>query len=211
MNTRHILTTAAGAMLWLPAAQAGSRSGGSGTAAVTIPADTLSSGGGASSGGSGANAVAVTASMGGIIGTVTAATPAVTNKQGYIPQIQPTSLTGFDLWASINIPAGSDATFTGDWNGDGILNGVAYVFGNTSVSPTGVGRIPVPPLIPADVDVFLDRSTTLATWALARVSWVNGAPPTFVSGNFTIVGGEVVDASNLAGGRAFYRYRVVKR
>ena len=89
MNTRLLLSTAAGAILWLPTAQAGSRNGGSGSAAVVIPADTLSTGGGASTGGSGANAVTVTASMGGIIGTVTAASPAVTNQQGYIPQTLP--------------------------------------------------------------------------------------------------------------------------
>lgn len=209
MNTRIILTTAAGAMLWHPVAHAGSRGGGSGAAAVNIPADTISSGGGQSAGGSGANAVTVTASMGGIIGTVTAASPATTNKQGFIPQI--TGPTGFALWASLNIPAGRDATFDGDWNGDGIPNGVAYVFGNIPVSMTGRGRIPVPPSIPADVDVYLDRTIDLGTWALARVSWVNGAPPVFAGGNISIVGSEVVDALNPPGGKAFYRYRVVKR
>ena len=209
MNTRLLLSTAAGAILWLPAAQARSRNGGTGPAAVTIPADTLSTGGGASTGGSGANAVTVTASMGGIIGTVTAASPAITNQQGYIPQI--TGLTGFDLWASLNIPAGRDAAFDGDWNGDGIINGIAYVFGNTPVSPTGKGKIPVPPSIPADVDVYLDRTIDLETWALDRVRWVNGAAPTFAGANFSIVAGEVVDTQNPAGGKAFYRYRVVRR
>ena len=209
MNTRLILYTAAGAMLWHPAVQAGNRSGDGGTASVTIPADTLSSGGGASSGGSGTTAVTITASMGGVIGTVTATTPATNNWQGYIPQI--TGLRGFDLWAAINIPAGRDATFTGDGNGDGIINGVAYVFGNTPVSPTGKGKIAVPPSIPTDVDVYLDRTIDLDTWALDRVRWVNGAAPTFAGGNFSIVAGEVVDAQNPPGGKAFYRYRIVRR
>ena len=208
MNTRLILTTAAGALLCQPAAEAGSRSGGSGSAAAVIPADTLSSGGGASSGGSGVTAVTVTASMGGVIGTITATSPAITNKQGYIPQI--TALT-FDLWAAANIPAGRDASFSGDWNGDGIINGISYVFGNTFVSPTGKGKIPVPPFIPADVDIFLDKSPDLAAWNLARVSWVNGAAPAFVNGNFSIVAGEVVDTFFSSSGKSFYRYRVVKR
>lgn len=208
MNTRLILTTVAGALLWLPAAQAGSRSGGTGATAVTIPADTISTGGGQSSAGTGSSAVTVTASMGGIIGTVTAATPAVTNKQGYIPQILP---AGFDLWASQNIPSGRDRSFNGDWNGDGIRNGIAYVFGNTPVSPTGKGKIPVPPSIPADVNVYLDRSLTLDSWTLDRVRWVNGAAPTFANANWTIAAGEVVDSSNPSGGKSFYRYRVVRR
>lgn len=131
MNTRLILHASGSLLLALSPARAGSRSGGS----VTIPADTVSTGGGASSAGSGATAVAVTASMGGIIATQTAASPAVTNQQGYIPQILSTALAGYDLWASQNIPAGRDASFTGDWNAaDGIMNGVAYVFG-TPESP----------------------------------------------------------------------------
>ena len=203
-----ILTTAAGAFLWLPSAHAGSRSGGTGATAVSIPADTISSGGGRSIAGSGASAVTVTASMGGVIGTVTAA-PATTVQQGYIPQILPPRL--YEIWAAANIPAGRDATFTGDWNGDGISNGIAYVFGNTPVSPTGKGKLPAPPAIPADVNVFLDRTADLNTWALNRVRWENGAAAAFINGNWTIDAGEVIDASNVAGGKAFYRYRVVRR
>ena len=124
-----ILTTAAGAFLWLPSAHAGSRSGGTGATAVSIPADTISSGGGRSIAGSGASAVTVTASMGGVIGTVTAA-PATTVQQGYIPQILPPRL--YEIWAAANIPAGRDATFTGDWNGDGLT----YVLRNCD---NGVG------------------------------------------------------------------------
>lgn len=208
MNTRLFLSTAAGAMLWLPAAHAGSRSGGTGTATFTIPADTVSTGGGSSTGGSGANAVTVTASMGGIIGTVIAASPAVTNRQGYIPQT--TGLSGFDLWASQNIPAGRDATFTGDWNGDGIPNGAAYVFGNTRVSPTGKGRIPVPPSIPGDVEVYLDWSDALGVWE-SIASWTSGLPPVFSAGDVSIIGSEVVDTFSPEDGSAFYRYRVVRR
>jgi hypothetical protein len=98
----------------------------------------------------------------------------------------------------------------GDWNGDGIPNGVAYVFGNAPVSPTGKGRMPVPPSIPADVDVYLDRSQNLDSWALNRVKWENGAPPVF-AGTFSIVASEVVDSFVSPSGRAFYRYRVVRR
>ncbi len=211
MKTKLILYTAVGALLWQSAAEAGSRSGGTGTGAVTIPADTLSSGGGTATGGSGATAVVVFSSLGGVVGTVKAASGSPVVKQGFVPQILPATLSGFDLWASQNIPAGKDAAFAGDGNGDGIPNGVAYVFGTTRVSPTGKGKIPIPPAIPADVDVYLDRSIDLTTWLLARVSWVNGAAPTFVNGNFSIVAGEVVDTANPPGGDLFYRYRVVRR
>ena len=89
MNTRFIICATGSLLLPLSPARAGSRSGGT----VTIPADTVSSGGGSSSGGSGAAAITVTASMGGIIGTVAAASPAVTNQQGYIPQLLPVTTT----------------------------------------------------------------------------------------------------------------------
>ena len=161
-----------------------------------------------STAGSGANAV--TASMGGIIGTVTAASPATNNQQGFIPQILPPRL--YEIWAAANIPAGRDATFTGDWNGDGIINGVAYVFGNTPVTTSGKGRITAPASIPADVDVYLDYSASLVNWeGPGIVRWVNGAPPQFIDNSVSIVGNEVVDTFVPAGGKAFYRYRVVHR
>jgi hypothetical protein len=124
--------------------------------------------------------------------------------------LQAGSITGYTLWAAANIPAGQDPTFNGDANGDGLPNGVVYVFGSTRLNATVRGRVPVPPSIPADVDVFLDRSLTLAAapgWA-AVAGWVNGADPVFASG-VSIVGGEVRDT--VAGPSAFYRYRVVKR
>ncbi len=119
-------------------------------------------------------------------------------------------LTSYVAWASFNIPAGQDATFDGDWNHDGILNGVEYVFGTTRFNPTGKAKVPAPPAIPADVDVFLDRSLNLTAspgWAPVA-SWVNSAAPVFASG-VSLAGGEVVDT--FAGPIAYYRYRVVLR
>ena len=347
MNTRIILYAAGSLLLALSPAEAGSRSGGTGAGAVTIPADTLSSGGGTSTAGSGASATTITTSVGGVIGTVTAASPATTNQQGYIPQILPipiplaqaldtsgltwttggsipwfgqvttthdgidaarsgfmtdgqeswieTTVTGpgtlsfwwkvsssgepdrldfrldgfissqisgnvdwgqqsvavpggshtlrwtyrmgefvsggphaawvdqvvfgpaagFDLWASQNIPAGRDATFTGDWNGDGVSNAVAYVFGNTRIEPVGgqavgTGKIPAPPAIPADVNVYLELSgQSLSVWEQI-VRWENGNAPVFKYPNFTsITGGYVVDTGN--GRPFFYRYRITRR
>ena len=216
MNTRLILYAAGSLLLAHFPAQAGSRSGGSGATAVTIPADTLSSGGGISTAGSGAGAITVTASMGGVIGTVTAATPVISNKQGYIPQILPApGPSGYDLWASQNIPAGKDASFTGDWNGDGISNAVAYVFGNTRIEPvggqaSGTGRIPAPPAIPTDVNVFLELSApSLSAWEQI-VRWENGNAPVFKYPQYTsITGGFVVDTENSR--PFFYRYRITRR
>ena len=119
-------------------------------------------------------------------------------------------LTGYATWAATNIPGGQDATFPGDWNKDGIPNGVQYVFGTTRLNPTGRGSVFAPPAIPADVDVYLDRSTNLTAspgWAPVA-SWVNAAAPVFASG-VTLVTGEIRDT--IAAPRAFYRYRVVKR
>ena len=214
MNTRLILITTAGACLWLPAARAGERNGGGpGATAVKIPADTLSSGGGTSRAGSETNAITVTASMGGVIGTVTVASPAANNQQGYIPQILPPRL--YEIWASQNIPAGRDATFTGDWNGDGVPNAIAYVFGNTRIEPVGgqapgQSKIPAPPSIPADMNVYLEWSEqSLSAWE-QTVSWVGGNDPVFAYPGYTsIAGGYVMETGS--NGSFFYRYRVVRR
>ena len=89
------------------------------------------------------------------------------------------------------------------------MNGVDYVFGTTKITTTSQGRITVPPSIPSDVDVYLDRSTTLSTGGWTPVvSWVNGTAPTFASGLSLLVG-EVIDT--FAGPKSFYRYRIVKR
>ena len=210
MKIRLILYATGSLLLGTVPASAGSRSGGT----VTIPADTVDGGGGKSTVGTGATAVAVTASMGGIGGTVTAT--AVTNQQGYIPQIlPPPGPSGYDLWASQNIPAGRDVTFSGDWNGDGVSNAVAYVFGNTRIEPVGgqaagVGKIPAPPAIPVDVNVYLEWSQrALSNW-VQIVRWENGNAPVFLYPTLTsITGGYVVDTNN--GIPFFYRYRITRR
>jgi hypothetical protein len=120
---------------------------------------------------------------------------------------------GYALWAGANIPAGADTSFEGDWDRDGIPNGIAYVFGGTRITAlsaaSGVGRIAAPPSIPADVDLYLERSSDLDSWQ-DIVSWVNLAAPAFADpGSTSIVNAEVIDQGNV--GRFFYRYRVVRR
>lgn len=207
MNARILLF----ALCFAPQAFAGNRSGGSGAAAVTIPADIVSSGGGASVAGAGASAVNVMASLGGIGGTVVVA--GTSNQQGYIPQIVPASITGFALWASQNIPSGQDATFNGDANRDGISNGVAYALGSTVLDFDATGqrfRIEYPQSVPADVDLFLERSLNLtnANW-VTIVSWVSGAAPAPAAG--IELQGRVRDPIRITEPRAYYRYRAVKR
>lgn len=123
--------------------------------------------------------------------------------------------SGYDLWASTNIPAGKDASFGGDWNGDGVSNAVAYVFGNTRIEPVGgqpegTGKIPAPPGIPADVNVYLEWSqVSLSAWQQI-VRWENGNAPSFQFPAYTsITGGYVVDTDNAR--PFFYRYRITRR
>jgi|GEM_PF-1608321 len=125
---------------------------------------------------------------------------------GLIEQQQSYSFpTGYAYWASINIPSGQDATFTGDWNGDGFSNGLTYIFGTAITSFTSPGGITAPPSTPADVDLYLERSTTLAAGRWTPIaSWVKGDAPTFASG-VTLLSGTVRDT--FSGPRAYYRYR----
>ena len=118
-------------------------------------------------------------------------------------------LTGFALWAFTNIPSGQNTTFTSDANGDGLSNGLTYIFGTAPIRFTSPGRIPAPATIPADVDVYCERTTTFAANGWTPVaSWVNGAAPVLASG-VTLVSGEVRDS--FPGPRASYRYRALQR
>ena len=113
--------------------------------------------------------------------------------------------TGYAYWASINIPSGQNATFTGDWNGDGISNGISYIFGTAITSFSSPGGITAPPSTPGDVDLYLERSTTLASGSWTPIaSWVKGDAPIFASG-VTLLSGTVRDT--FSGPRAYYRYR----
>lgn len=117
--------------------------------------------------------------------------------------------SGYPRWAAINIPPGKDNSFEGDANGDGVPNGLNYVFGTIPPILIGPGLLIAPGSIPPDVDLYLERSTTLAagSW-LAGASWVNGLPPVFAPG-FEIVGASVFDGDFSPA--AFYRYRAVRR
>ena len=162
-------------------------------------------------------------SLSGTIGQPDASAPAAGGgfflTGGFWGGVNP-GLSGFTLWAENNLPPGSDMSFDGDGNGDGIPNGVAYVFGNTPISPvggqsSGTGRIPAPPSIPPDVDVYLEASAAalggspLQVWGVF-ISWEDGNPPSIVSPDFdSIVGNEVVSTG--LGATYFFRYRVVQR
>jgi hypothetical protein len=125
------------------------------------------------------------------------------------------SANGCDLRTPQKIPAGRDATFSGDWNGDNIPNAISYVFGNTRIEPvggqpSGTGKIPAPPSIPADVDVYLEWSAPNLTNWVQIVRWVNGTPPVFqYPGATSITSGFVVDTGGFS--PFFYRYRITRR
>lgn len=135
----------------------------------------------------------------------------------WVDELRFTPLSGFALWTAQNIPVGRDASFDGDWNVDGVSNGISYVFENTRIIPLGgnapgTGRVPAPGAIPPDVDVYLELSAgtqALNAW-MPLVSWVGGALPVFHFPGFTsITNGEVVDTGNPS--PFFYRYRIEKR
>ena len=122
---------------------------------------------------------------------------------------QLTTVNGYAQFANSSVTPGLNTAFSSVANPSRLPNGVVYALGTTPMNPTGKGKFLAPPTIPADVDVYLDRSPTLAaaTWT-PIASWVNGAAPVFASG-VTLVSGEIRDT--FAGPKAFYRYRVVQR
>ena len=194
-------------------ARAGSRSAGTGAGAITIPADALNAGGGNSGGGTGGSAVTLYASVGGIAGTVSVAAPATSVMQGYIPQILPPPLKGYELWASQNIAPGQASDFGGDADRDGIPNGVAYALGGAGIAFDNTAlrfRITYPASIPPDVNLYLERSLTLApgSWSTI-VSWVDGAAP--VAGSGVEILTRIRDTILSSAPKAYYRYRAVRR
>ena len=79
-----------------------------------------------------------------------------------------------------------------DANGDGIPNGISYIFGDDGVQFFGKGMLSAPPdAIPNDVDLTLFYSTDLQSWT----PLLNG---------FAISNGILTDLSNDP--KRFYRY-----
>ncbi len=124
---------------------------------------------------------------------------------GYVFTGFAVAVADYAAWSAGNIPPGEDASFEGDWNRDGVPNGVEYVFGDAAIDPS----LPVPPGVPADVEIHLDRSFALGppTWTTIA-SWIDGAP-VFLAEEILVEDGLVVDGSSEP--RAFYRYRVLLR
>jgi hypothetical protein len=119
------------------------------------------------------------------------------------------SAGGYALWAAGSIPVGGNTSFTGDWDGDGVANGIAYVFGSAAFTFSSAGGFLTPAAIPGDVDLVFERSDSLAEaqWD-PLVSWLNGAPPVTANGG-VLVGSTIHDTLTFP--RAFYRYRAVLR
>lgn len=185
------------------------------SAQFAITSYTIDAGGGTSSGGS--------FSLSGTIGQPDASAPSIGGGftlTGGFWEGADTGPSLFAPWANANLPSNADKSFDGDGDGDGIPNGIAYVFGNTAIQPVGnqpagTGRIPAPPSIPADVNVYLEASAVglsddpLEDWNVI-ISWENGNPPNIDAPGFnSIIGNEVVSIG--LGSTYFFRYRVELR
>lgn len=118
------------------------------------------------------------------------------------------SLTGgYADWAASNIPAGQDASFRGDWNKDGVPNGLEYAFGDAGFSllDSGVLAAPSEP-VPDDVVLRLVYSADLIKWE-THAEWLNGAAP-ILDPTVTIENGILTDLFRSDGGAGFWRYDV---
>lgn len=174
-------------------------------AQTVLLSSTLDSGGGTSTGGA--------YSLSGTMGQSDASAPSqagtVSLGGGFWKQFQASLLEGYAAWAAMNVGAGMDASFNGDADGDGLPNGLHYIFGGDGIRMEGAKAITAPPLpVPSDVRLLLRRSTNLMTWddileyenGVQVFRWTDLQP--------TADGKSFTDLSGIH--KAFYRYEATQ-
>lgn len=160
-------------------------------AQLAISSYTIDGGGGTLSGGS----FALTGTVGQPDANDPLSAGAFVLDGGYWAALTVTAGPGYAEWAAANIPVGLDASFNGDANGDGIPNGLVYVFGESGVKAFGARMLTAPPEpVPFDVDLTLFYSTDLENWME-------------LSNGFTIENGILTDLSTDP--TRFYRYEAI--
>ncbi|MEZ5302715.1 MAG: hypothetical protein R3F11_19070 [Verrucomicrobiales bacterium] len=113
---------------------------------------------------------------------------------------------GYADWADANLPAGSDKSFGGDANNDGIPNGVHYAFGDTEVKQLGAGKATAPAgPVPADVILRWQFGSDLTGWETIA-KWEGGVFSTLVPDEVSVSGGVITDTYRDPSGRGFYRW-----
>jgi hypothetical protein len=111
---------------------------------------------------------------------------------------------GYSDWAAINIAPGLDDSFGGDANNDGLANGLVYIFGEAGVQLFGAGVLTAPPpVVPIDVKLTLETSTSLQHWT--RILVYEAGVQTLVVQGLTIDAGILTYPGT--GPNRFYRYR----
>jgi len=107
------------------------------------------------------------------------------------PTITPLATGSFSSWAAANIQDGLDASFTGDWNADGLANGLEYIFGPGGIRQFGPGVLNTPPdPVPSDVNLRYETSIDLENWN--RILEYRNGVPIFNVSEVTINDGRVI-------------------
>lgn len=172
---------------------------GSARAQFAITSHTIDGGGGTSSAGG--------FTLSGTVGQPDASSPAIGGSFSLTGGFWKPASGGAALyaaWAEENLPAGSDRSFTGDANGDGVPNGVHYAFAGTSPMLDGSQSSTAPETVPPGVILRWSVSEDLDDWGvLAR--WEDGSL-TFTATLVEFDNGVIRDSADYDSGRAFYRW-----
>ena len=112
----------------------------------------------------------------------------------------------YAAWAEANLPAGSDRSFDGDANQDGVPNGLVYIFGDEGAALLAKGVITAPPAnLPGDIDLVLEASDDVLSWETI-LEFTSGVQ-TFIDPLLAIADGEITDSAGTGAVRRFYQFR----
>ncbi len=169
-------------------------------AQFTIPSWTADAGGGTSSGG----AFTLTGTIGQPETNANAATGGNFALTGGFWGPEASTTGGYATWAAANITGGQDASFAGDANGDGIPNGIAYVFDGQPVLSLGLGALTTPAAVPPDVVLHFTYSVDMADWE-PRATWANSIL-SILSNDVSVVNDLITDTARGPEGQGYWRY-----
>jgi hypothetical protein len=172
-------------------------------AQFSIKSWTADGGGGTSSGGT----YALTGTIGQPEVNTIAATGGGFTLAGGFWGAESSTTGGYATWAAANISGGQDASFAGDANGNGLPNGIEYIFESQAILSPELGALSAPVNVPSDVILHFSYSIDMENWE-PRAKWENSILSILASpaNDISVTNTLITDAKRGPEGLGFWRY-----